>query len=106
MHRSGSNDLQQLGQEYIEGLMRALAKPARLGAQVNVLQHMAGFLSDKLDSGDRQELDETILAYRKEELPIIAPLTLLRHHLRRVPDEYLEKQRYLESRPAPLDPRR
>ena len=46
-----------------------------------------------------------IHAYRCDELPIIAPLTLLRHHLRRLPNDYLERQAYLDKRPAPLDSR-
>jgi uncharacterized protein YbgA (DUF1722 family)/uncharacterized protein YbbK (DUF523 family) len=104
--QAGSGDLETIGNDYIRGMMQAMTKPARLKAQVNVLQHLAGFLSDKLDSGDRQELDQTIHAYRREELPIIAPLTLIRHHLRRLPLDYLEQQKYLEARPAPLDPRR
>lgn len=104
--QAGSGDLEQIGHEYIEGMMKALAKPAKRKAQVNVLQHLAGFLSDKLDSGDRAELEQTIHAYRAEELPIIAPLTFLRNHLRRLPDDYLERQRYLEQGAAPLDRRR
>jgi uncharacterized protein YbgA (DUF1722 family)/uncharacterized protein YbbK (DUF523 family) len=103
--QAGSGDLEQIGHDYISGMMSALRKPAKRKAQVNVLQHVAGFVSDKLDAGDRAELDDTIHAYRCEELPIIAPLTLLRHHLRRLPHDYLEQQRYLENRPAGLDPR-
>lgn len=104
--QAGSGDLESLGHEYIAGMMKGLGKPAKRRSQVNVLQHLAGFLSDKLDEGDRAELDETIHAYRREELPIIAPLTLIRHHLRRLPDGYLAGQKYLESRPKDLDPRR
>ena len=104
--QAGSGDLESLGHEYIAGMMKGLGKPAKRRSQVNVLQHLAGFLSDKLDEGDRAELDETIHAYRREELPIIAPLTLIRHHLRRLPDGYLTGQKYLESRPKDLDPRR
>ena len=104
--QAGSGDLEQTGQDYIAGMMTALSRPAKRKAQVNVLQHMAGFVSDQLDAGDRAELDATIQAYRTEELPIIAPLTLIRHHLRRLPHDYLEKQKYLESRPASLDTRR
>ena len=104
--QAGSGDLEQLGHEYIAGMMRALSKPAKRKSQVNVLQHLAGYLSDKLDSGDRAELEESIHAYRREELPIIAPLTLIRHHLRRLPHDYLASQEYLKPRPADLDPRR
>lgn len=101
--QAGSGGLEQIGQDYISGMMKALSKPAKRKAQVNVLQHMAGFVSDKLDAGDHAELDEAIHAYRTDELPILAPLTLLRHHLRRLPHDYLAKQKYLESRPASLD---
>lgn len=104
--QAGSGDLEQIGQDYIAGMMAALAKPAKRKAQVNVLQHLAGYVSEELDAGDRAELDEIIHAYRREELPIIAPLTLIRHHLRRLPHGYLESQEYLKSRPADLDPRR
>ena len=100
---AGSGDLESLGHEYITEFMRALAKPAKRKAQVNVLQHLAGFVSDRLDPGDRAELDQTIRAYRLDELPIVAPLTLLRHHLRRLPNDYLDRQIYLERRPAALN---
>jgi len=103
---AGSGDLNQIGHEYISGMMMALEKPAKRQAQVNVLRHLAGFLSDKMDSGDRVELDESIHSYRTEELPILAPLTLIRHHLRRLPHDFLERQEYLETRPAPVDQRR
>lgn len=103
---AGGGDLEQIGHEYIAGMMKALSKPAKKKAQANVLQHLAGYVSDKLDAGDRAELDETIHDYRTEKLPIIAPLTLIRHHLRRLPHDYLEKQKYLESRPPSLDSRR
>ena len=83
-----------------------LTKPARRGGHTNALQHMAGFLSAALDAADREELHRLILDYRRGELPLIAPLTLLRHHLRRCPDEYLQQQRFLETRPAELDTKR
>jgi uncharacterized protein YbgA (DUF1722 family)/uncharacterized protein YbbK (DUF523 family) len=103
--RAGTDPLEELAAGYITGVMEALRRPARRSAQTNVLQHIAGYLSDALDAGDRQELAETIDAYRRHELPIIAPLTLLRHHLRRLPDAHLERQRYLEPRPRPLTTR-
>jgi len=91
---------------YFPLLMRTLKQPARRSNQVNVLQHVAGYFKQDLDAGDRRELGEAIEGYRLGELPIIAPLTLIRHHLRRNPDAFLEAQRFLEERPAALDTRR
>ena len=81
--QSGTGDLDQIGHKYIAGVMRALAKPAERDDQVKALRHLAGYVSDQLDSGSQAELDETLTAYRRDELPIIAPLVLIRHHLRR-----------------------
>jgi len=92
--------------EYFSRLMQALQKPARRSSQTNVLEHIAGFLREGLDQGDREELRRAIADYRNGELPVIAPLTLIRHHLRRCPDTFLEQQRFLELRPADLDTRR
>ena len=50
----------------------------------------------------KPELTAIIEDYRTGKIPLIAPLTLLRHHLRRHPDGYLAIQRYLQSYPAPL----
>ena len=79
--------------EYLEIMMTALKKPASRKNRSNVLQHMAGFFKDGLDAGDRRELAQCIDAYRRDELPLIAPLILIRHHLRRNPHAYLANQR-------------
>lgn len=92
--------------EYIQQFMQALKKPATRKNQTNVLQHIAGFFKDKLDKADRLELADTIEGYRHNDLPIIVPLTLIRHHLRKNPGIYIENQRFLEERPAALDTRR
>ena len=91
-------DPERLSRDYLEILMTALKKPASRKNRSNVLNHIAGFFKDKLDSADRMELAESIDAYRRDELPLIAPLTLIRHHLRRNPHAYVENQRFLESK--------
>lgn len=86
---------------YIETLMAALAKPASRKNNTNVLQHIQGFFKDHLDSPERQELAELILEYNKGKVPLMAPLTLINHYLRKHPDAYLQQQSYL--RPYPDD---
>ena len=57
-----------------------MRKPASRRNHTNVLQHIQGYLKRKLDDGDRAELDDTIEQYRLGYLPLIVPITILRHH--------------------------
>jgi uncharacterized protein YbgA (DUF1722 family) len=67
----------------------------------NVLQHLARFLKD-LDGRDRQELADLIDRYRRELLPLIVPVTLLRHYVVKYSVPYLENQTYLNPHPHEL----
>ncbi len=87
---------------YETGFMAALARRASRGRNTNVLQHMAGYLREELDAGDRAELSDMIHDYRKGLVPLVVPLTLLRHHARRHAIEYLLDQVYLEPHPKEL----
>jgi uncharacterized protein YbgA (DUF1722 family) len=68
----------------------------------NVLQHLAGFLKDYLDGRDRQELSDLIDRYRRELVPLIVPVTLLRHYVVKYSVAYLENQTYLNPHPHEL----
>ncbi|MGE0625400.1 MAG: YbgA family protein [Pseudomonadales bacterium] len=91
---------------YFSLLMKGLAVPASRGGHANVLAHLQGYLKRVLDSDARQELAALISAYRRGEQPLLAPLALLRHHLRRYPDEYLLYQSYLDPHPEAAGLRR
>ncbi len=88
--------------EYGAGLMEALRVPATRGRHTNVLQHAAGYFRDRLDAEDRKELEGVVADYRRGLVPLIVPLTLLRHHLRRSPVPYLAGQVYLDPEPREL----
>lgn len=87
---------------YGEAFMAALSTRATPGKHVNVLEHLAGFVSDHLDAADRLEWTRLLRDYRKGLVPLVVPLTLLRHHLRRHPTPYVEGQTYLEPHPREL----
>jgi uncharacterized protein YbgA (DUF1722 family)/uncharacterized protein YbbK (DUF523 family) len=91
-------DFEAKADAYFERLMQALARPATHGNQVNALQHAAGYFRKVLDAPDRRELADSIAAYGNNQVPIIAPLTLIRHHLRRHPQAWLDAQQFLKSR--------
>ncbi len=91
-----------LAAAYRQGLTEVLRRPATRRGHTNVLMHLAGYVSDALDPADRAELTETIERYRLGLVPLIVPLTLIRHHVRRQGVEYLQGQAYLEPHPYEL----
>jgi len=91
-----------LRQRYEGEFMAALAALATPGRHANVLQHMLGYVSGALDRDQRAEIDELIGDYRRELVPLLGPLTLLRHHVRRLGIGYLLGQVYLEPNPKEL----
>ncbi len=101
-----SGDVSTQADAYVSLLMTGLARPATRGGHANVLQHLQGYVKDDLDSTTRRELADLIQSYRRGEIPLLAPLTLLRHHLRRFPDAYALEQIYLEPHPPAAGLRR
>ncbi len=89
----------KLRDAYEKQFMAALAKMATPGRHANVLQHMAGFLSDHLDAAARQELAGLIDDYRRGLLPLVVPITLISHHARQLDAPYLRGQTYLNPHP-------
>jgi uncharacterized protein YbgA (DUF1722 family)/uncharacterized protein YbbK (DUF523 family) len=88
--------------QYEAAFMQALAVHATARRQVNVLQHIIGYFSKQLDAGARQELVSLIDDYRNQLVPLVVPLTLIRHYVRRFGITYLAGQTYLEPHPKEL----
>ena len=95
-------DLPHIAETYFELLMVALKKVANRGTHSNVLAHIAGHFKRVLSSDERQELDTLIADYRQGQVPLVVPLTLLKHHLMKHPDDYLHQQAYLQPHPPGL----
>ncbi len=89
-------------ERYARDFMAALSLRASRGRNANVLQHMAGYLREELDAADRAELSEAIHDYRQGLVPLVVPVTLVRHHARRQSVAYLLGQVYLEPHPKEL----
>jgi uncharacterized protein YbgA (DUF1722 family)/uncharacterized protein YbbK (DUF523 family) len=95
-------DRDEFKRAYRSGFMAALARRATRGRNTNVLQHAAGYLKKQLDKASRAELASVIEDYRLGLIPIIVPLVLIRHHVRRCDIEYLQGQLFLEPHPKEL----
>ena len=75
--------------EYESGFMNGLATMATPRKHVNVLQHMLGYFKRSLDDASRTELAGAIADYQQGLVPLIVPITLFRHHVRRCGVSYL-----------------
>jgi uncharacterized protein YbgA (DUF1722 family)/uncharacterized protein YbbK (DUF523 family) len=93
---------ESLRQRYEGEFMAALTVLATPGRHANVLQHMLGYMSPALDRDQRAEIEGLIDDHRRELVPLLAPLTLLRHHVRRLRVGYLLGQAYLQPSPKEL----
>jgi uncharacterized protein YbgA (DUF1722 family) len=93
------NDLET---RYTEAFMTALEPIATTRRHTNVLQHMAGYFKKQLDAASRAELAATIADYRAGLVPLVVPITLIRHHVRQHEVSYLADQVYLAPHPKEL----
>lgn len=94
--------LNEVADEYLLRMMTSLKARASRKRHTNVLMHVMGFLKDRIDSDDKQEMIEVMDNYRRGRVPLIVPVTLMRHHLRRFPDEYISSQYYMAPYPEEL----
>lgn len=96
------NELSENGQQYLSSAMEILKIPATRKNHTNVLQHIQGYLKKELARDDIEELGETIDQYRQGYLPLIVPITLLKHHFRRSPNDYIDNSWYMQPHPQEL----
>ena len=99
MGRSDPNDI---AAQYFSELMAALKKCATRRTHTNVLQHLTGYLKQTISAADKQEIQQLITQYHQGIVPLIVPLTLLKHHFRQHPDPYVALQVYMQPHPENL----
>ncbi|GAB4239943.1 MAG: DUF523 and DUF1722 domain-containing protein [Deltaproteobacteria bacterium] len=87
---------------YEKGFMETLARPATVKKHTDVLQHMLGCFKEQLTRDEKAELLETIESYRGGQVPLIVPVTLVKHYVRKYEVAYLSRQIYLSPYPAEL----
>lgn len=89
-------------ERYEHDFMSALAAMATRRKHTNVLMHMVGYFRGQIDDPSRDELLACIEDYRTRLVPLIVPITLIRHHVRHLGVEYLAGQVYLDPHPREL----
>lgn len=92
----------QLFSDYQAWLMQALKLKRTLKKNTNVLQHMMGYFKKVLSSDEKQELLEVIGNYHDGYVPLVVPITLINHYVRKYREPYLGNQIYLRPHPVEL----
>ena len=82
--------------------MEALKSRSTTRKNVNVLQHILGYLKHHLSAGEKQSILEVIEDYHDELVPLVVPLTLIRHYIEKFNVEYIVDQVYLNPHPKEL----
>lgn len=88
--------------DYRQEVARALPRPARSAAHVNVLMHAMGYFKGSLSSAEKEHFLGALDEYRAGRLPLSALLLTLRSWIARFGEEYLERQVYFEPYPREL----
>ena len=101
-NNNGEKTLGEMANSYLATLMQALKVIATRENHVNTLQHIQGYLKKSLSGDDKQELSKIVDEYRRGLIPLIVPLTLLRHYFRKHPNSYITQSYYLSPHPGEL----
>ncbi len=95
-------NINKLMEDYIGCFMKTLAKRANRKSHTNVLLHLLGYVKQSVSSEDRGKILESVEAYRQGMVPLVAPVTLLRHFIEAHGSDYVKKQAYLNPYPDHL----
>jgi uncharacterized protein YbgA (DUF1722 family) len=94
--------IKELYSQYEHLLMEALRLKTTVKKNINVLQHLLGYFKKQLTADEKQELLEVFEQYRQGFVPLIVPLTLINHYVRKYDQPYLKMQTYLNPHPVEL----
>jgi uncharacterized protein YbgA (DUF1722 family)/uncharacterized protein YbbK (DUF523 family) len=88
--------------QYEKLLMEAMSLKPSTAKHTNVLHHIMGYFKKDLSTDEKQELLEVVDEYRKGLIPLIVPVTLMNHYVRKYDEAYLKEQVYLNPHPLEL----
>jgi len=94
--------IKALYDQYQQILMEALKLKTTIKKHTNVMQHLMGYFKKQLTPDEKQELLEVFEHYRKELVPLLVPITLINHFVRKYDQAYLKQQTYLNPHPLEL----
>ncbi len=99
---AGNLPAEDLFPRYQDGLMAAMKLQPTVKKHANVLTHLMGHFKKVLSADEKQELLSIIDHFRQGLLPLIVPVTLINHYVRKYQEPYLARQHYLNPHPTEL----
>jgi uncharacterized protein YbgA (DUF1722 family)/uncharacterized protein YbbK (DUF523 family) len=99
---AGRRSRSEVAAEYRQGFLEALSRPAPRKRHVNVLLHVLGHFRTVLEPAARRLVLDVIEDYRNGLVPLVVPITLVRHYARLHGVAYIAQQTYLEPHPREL----
>ena len=102
LSRSAATSIHETAKQFITLLMTGLGHMATRKSHCNVLQHIQGYLKRYLGPADKSEMNTLITQYRQGQVPLVVPITLLRHYFRLYKSGYIDRQVYMQPYPEQL----
>ena len=99
---AGSMERDQFLDTYQDELMACMRLKPTVKKHINVLMHIMGYFKKLLTADEKKELLEVIDSFRNHHIPLIVPITLLNHYVRKYDEQYLKGQHYLNPHPTEL----
>jgi len=98
----GKTPIQTVYTQYENLLIETLRMKSTIKKNLNVLEHILGYFKNQLSSDEKQEMLEIFDRYSNGFVPLIVPVTLLNHYVRKTGEPYLKQQVYLNPHPIAL----
>jgi uncharacterized protein YbgA (DUF1722 family) len=98
----GSMDLNDVYDQYERLLLDALKLKTTVKKNINVLLHLMGYFKKNISAAEKKEMLEIIDRYRNGLFPVVVPVTLINHYVRKYDQNYLKTQTYLHPHPISL----
>jgi uncharacterized protein YbgA (DUF1722 family)/uncharacterized protein YbbK (DUF523 family) len=97
-----TRDINETCNEFFKLFMTALSHHATRKGNTNAMMHLRGYLKNNIDGQDKQEVSKLIESYNAGQVPLVVPLTILKHHLMRLDNPYLKTQTFWSPYPELL----
>jgi uncharacterized protein YbgA (DUF1722 family) len=94
--------LEQAIEQYEFKFLQILKHRSSKGKMINVIEHMYGYLKDRVSAEEKLHYLETLNEFNQGIVPMIAVMKLLKHFIIHYKNDYLSTQVVLDPYPADL----
>jgi uncharacterized protein YbgA (DUF1722 family)/uncharacterized protein YbbK (DUF523 family) len=95
-------ELSQIVENYSKIFFKAIAEKSSVEKNINILQHMFGFVKKEVSDEEKKEFFENLEDYRNRLVPMIVPISFLQLFAKKYKNEYLLNQKFISPYPKEL----